>query len=397
MRFPGNTRAEDRIAVRSVAQTALVCFLLASSNIAHAQLSTPVITTLPGGRVQVKNAGPSKWTGTNGWKFVLERTIQPADGSPGMLERPAQIAVAKDGQMLVYDGGRGELLQFAADGQFLRKIGSKGQGPGEYEFLLGFDTRDGVIVGYEPNLRRLITWKSDGSYVRQFATPSSNCGSGPTLLEAGGTVVIPACINKGESFRGAMVRFSLTGQVKDTMLLPLTNRTAPGWKAGSGLYTIPFSPGVEYAYDSQSRYIHGWSGTYSLFVANHLTDTARVIQLPGSAQPVPSRFLDSVYERSQRGVLKGIAKRSDYPAFFPLFTALRTDELDNIWIIRPGPDSRPALLDVVDRDGRFLGSVAFPPGITRAPVWRNGRMYRASEDADGLPVVQVFRIDRGKY
>ncbi|MEP6833771.1 MAG: 6-bladed beta-propeller [Gemmatimonas sp.] len=392
-----NRRSLGRSVVRLTWQLTLGTAV--AINLAHAQLATPLITTLPSGRVQVKNTGPSKWLGTSGWKLVLERTIMPPEGSPGMLERPTRLTVTTDGQLIVYDAGSVTLRQYSAEGQFIRKIGNKGQGPGEYEFLLGFDARDGVVAAYAPGLRRLIMWKSDGTFIRQWATPSSDCGDGPTMLGANATVVIPACVNNGNAERAALMRFSATGMIQDTILTPLLQNDppAPAWQTGAVRNKIPFSPIREFTLDSRLRYVYGWSGTYSLIVANRGTDTARIIQLPGKAQTIAPKFTDSVYERTQRGALKGIAKRTDFPTEFPMFTALHSDELDNIWIDRPGPDYQTANYDVIDRDGRLLGTVAAPPGLSRGTVWRNSRMYRISENADGLPTIQVFKVERGKY
>jgi hypothetical protein len=191
------------------------------------------------------------------------------------------------------------------------------------------------------------------------------------------------------------VRWRTDGRAADTMRLPIEPEY-PGWRTATGaVYTIPFVAYVVGTLDSHNRYISGNSAHYSLVIARTGNDTMRIVELPGSRAPIPKHIADSLFDRmTARGPLKEIAKRSDIPTEQPFFTALVPDEHDNVWIERPGPDGAPASFDVIDSDGRFLGSVAAP----RAPIGvftlRNGRMYCASETADGVPVILVYRIDR---
>lgn len=65
-----------------------------------------------------------------------------APGKEGELISPQAIRVGPDGNIYVYDEVDAFIKVYSAEGQFLRKIGGEGQGPGEIQ------RRDGVSFGF---------------------------------------------------------------------------------------------------------------------------------------------------------------------------------------------------------------------------------------------------------
>lgn len=364
----------------------------------RAQLATPEVRTLPGGRVEVVNRGPSRWTGTNGWRLELERTITPPDGSEGMLARPKQLAIASDGRIAVSDWEGKGILLFGADGRFVRKIGRDGMGPGEFRPPIDIDIHGDTIAGFAPNISRSLAWRLDGTFLSQWRSASC-CSAGAMILDAKGRQLVPTWFRLANTDRYAMVRYRLDGTPVDIILLPPPDPRNPGWaSANGGMYGIPFQPWRTGVFDSRLRYIHGLPSTYTLIIAPHGDDTSRVIHMPGSRARIPDKLRDSLYQQYKKTpAIANVVKLEDIPAEQPYFTAIHRDESDNLWIDRPGPDGKTVVFDVVDAEGRYLGSVAAPAGSTREAVWRNGRMYRFGENADGAPVIEVFRVNRGSH
>ncbi|HZZ78599.1 MAG TPA: peptidyl-alpha-hydroxyglycine alpha-amidating lyase family protein [Gemmataceae bacterium] len=72
------------------------------------------------------------------------------------FNKPADVAVGKDGEIYVADGyGNSRIAQFAKDGKFLRDWGKKGKGAGEFNIphVVVFDDQDRVVVGDRENSR----------------------------------------------------------------------------------------------------------------------------------------------------------------------------------------------------------------------------------------------------
>lgn len=108
------------------------------------------IDTLPGGIVRVTNRSPAD---SGKWSLVLERTVQPADDSAGALRDPGDLLLFDDGSLIVSDQKPEELMQFDAEGRYLRSIGQSGEGRGEYRSARLAAHGDTLVV-HDPRLGR---------------------------------------------------------------------------------------------------------------------------------------------------------------------------------------------------------------------------------------------------
>ena len=102
--------------------------LIGCGDTGHSGPARPVIDTLPGGVVRVRNPGPSGWSDSSGFRLVEELTIAGVAGETSELANPSMLAVDKDGRIYVSDGA---IKLFGADGSFIRTVGRDGAGPGE--------------------------------------------------------------------------------------------------------------------------------------------------------------------------------------------------------------------------------------------------------------------------
>ena len=109
-------------------------------------------------------------------------------GQPGVagedryvLNRPSDVAVARNGDIFVADGHSGmgtnmRIVKYSRDGTFIKEWGTKGSAPGELNGAhgLAFDSRGRLFVADREN-RRVQIFDQDGGYVdawTQFGAPS---------------------------------------------------------------------------------------------------------------------------------------------------------------------------------------------------------------------------------
>jgi hypothetical protein len=371
--------------------TALCVIGIAAPASAQSRLAKPTIDTVNHHIVRVVNAGPSQWLGTTGWKLVLERTIT-ADGTTAVIAQPITLAVDRLGRIVETDWKVDGIQVFEPDGRFARLIGRSGAGPGEFRAPVGIDVRGDTIAAFAGNQRRMSLWRTDGSLLSEWR--ANLCCTTAPVIDPHGDLLLWANTRVGSVNRRVLVRLHRDGRVADSTLIP-ADPPIPEWIVNGGAYSIPFSAWTHRTFDTHGRYISGNSAHYTLVVALHGSDTARIIELPGRRAPVSGPVADSVFAGYARiAVLAGIAKRGDLPTEQPYFTGLHADENDNVWIERPAADGRIAAFDVISPDGSFLGTVAAPRVSPRLALFRNGRMYCIAETADGDAVIQVYRIDR---
>ena len=77
----------------------------------------------------------------------------------------------------------------------------------------------------------------------------------------------------------------------------------------------------------------------------------------------------------------------------PVWTALATDRARRIWVGLPGADTPVAVLDVFTPEGILLGKVPAPHPRILEGFWTRERVYLRDNDAEGRPLVRVYRVE----
>jgi sugar lactone lactonase YvrE len=99
--------------------------------------------------------------------------------SPTHFNAPADVIVAKNGDIFIADGHVGtRIAKFSKDGRFLKSWGTKGNGPGQFiqPHSIALDSKGRVFVGDRGgNGGRIEVFDQDGHYIteyKQFGNPS---------------------------------------------------------------------------------------------------------------------------------------------------------------------------------------------------------------------------------
>ena len=99
------------------------------------------VDTLPNGRVFVSNAdrGPHDMAG--GLRLVEDLRLGsgPDGAGPDAFGDVVSLAASRDGVLYVADKLAREIVVFDESGTFVRRMGRRGEGPGEFRHLLGID------------------------------------------------------------------------------------------------------------------------------------------------------------------------------------------------------------------------------------------------------------------
>jgi hypothetical protein len=358
---------------------------------ATGEATSHTIDTLPSGAILVTNRAPSAWTDTTTVRLVLERVIAPGEGTPGELARPSDLGIAADGRIAVADGSGSGVLVFGPDGSFERTIGRAGEGPGEYSWFFALDARGDTVAVGDCNHARVILYEFDGALLAQWTTEGCSGSYGIELdLDGpwlGGRLAQP------EGGLPVLFRWSADGTIRDTFVLPPAPQPDVWVNAAGAAVPIPFSAWPV----NTGRPSAWWEGIGDSARLIHRTpDGTAALEsvLPLVREPIP----DSVRHASIAGLLQSprfgdVVKLADVPTIQPVFTALQVDETGRVWLSRPDANGVTASFEVVDPAGRWLGTVAAPPGGGTRPIWRRDRMYRISETADGLPSVEIYRVE----
>jgi hypothetical protein len=360
---------------------------------AQARLARPVIDTIDHHVVRVMNSGPTAWSDTSGWKLVYERTVQPADGSPGELGKISCIAMQSTGRLVEAETEHPVVQLFGADGRFLRTVGREGEGPGEYRNPYVMLYHDSIVV-QDQQLRRATVYDPDGKLVRSFS--SACCAFG---------------VNHWVDDRGHLIAnglhswevFDLSGKRLDSLVPPEAEsfrrwvvRNAAGQVAMSS--TVPFSGRNEAVPLRDGRVLYGATDRNVLLITTNGRDTARIFGRSGiQPERVTAAQRDVAYGELIKRVpaMAAVAKESDIPSTGPLWDDVTQDDAGNIWVTRAVGAKRLIEADVFTVDGRYLGAVATPfPVHVGIGAWSHDHLAVVDVDENDLPRVRIYRIDR---
>lgn len=107
-------------------------------------------------------------------RFIAKLTAEMSCGEEtkpemAMLNKPLDLRVDDQGRVYVMDWGDVHIKVYDSQGRFLRTIGRKGQGPGEFDVPAFFDLMTGgKVCVLDGRQRRITILTSEGAYISGF-------------------------------------------------------------------------------------------------------------------------------------------------------------------------------------------------------------------------------------
>lgn len=138
------------------------------SSSSHAQDRQVRVDTLATGRVVVSNPDPAATVQGDALELVEELRIGSAFGAdtdaPELFGEVVSLAVDEDGNTYVADFQSREIHMFDRAGNFVRTIGRRGEGPGEFRMLAGilWDGGSRVLWALDVGGRRFNAFDRSG-------------------------------------------------------------------------------------------------------------------------------------------------------------------------------------------------------------------------------------------
>ena len=391
----------------------LIAFLAACSAEKPAR-AVARIDTLPGGIVRTISDVPVGWSdSTSAWKLVLLHEIQPAEGDPGELFDPGNLAMNEQGEIFVKDQKPSVVKVFDAAGNYVRSIGREGDGPGEFRVAF-LAVRGDTLISQDPQNARITTFNAEtGQMITTWR--STCCYWYPIAVDGQGRVVFFAMGEDSTRPNAqAIGRGRLDGTGIDTAWVTQRPRDeGKVWTVTQGkemqfMMSVPYQPEDIHGTDSRGSLISGWNGEYLLRTTTDGQDTVALFGRSWTPEPVTGAERAAIVEQRIKDqgmeggvpedVLRAAFKPEYIPDIRPAFTSIESDPAGNRWIRLERGDTLNVTYDVFDAYGRWLGPVSIPAsqwsGRYQPPAWGTDRVAVVGEGEDGRPVVRVFSIKK---
>ncbi len=327
------------------------------------------------------------------WRIVSDESSKDM-----LLTQVSDLVVLPDGRVVTAHSRETLLRVFDRNGKFLRTVGRRGQGPGEFTSagsigLLG----DTLWVGDSPRYQLFdLTFTpigQAGARVSGFNPGLMNGGLALARTRAGGdSQVVVLLDGQGELVRRIPV------EVKDGR-----RRIAASLRGEPINLVVPLgaqammalAPGGADAVVVEPAEV--WGGRPGQIAIRRFTPDGRVsppITASLPPRPLPRSVADSVFDAwaenyARNGVTGDIRSKATPPSHFPAFNTLGYFGDGLLWV---GHFDQPVRY-VVGTDGRLMYEVRLPAGLDVVYADRT-RVWGTIPDADGVPMILQYRLER---
>lgn len=347
-------------------------------------------------------------------------------------------AVAFDARdnLYVLDRMNTRVMVYDRNGRFVRQIGSRGGGPGEFQAPMSLLVApDGTTYVGDPMRRAVSIFAPDGTFVRNAPVAAGGGPGGAAAYHpAGGLVAVarrgfdPDAIARGNfSASSATTPLVMTpfdgGDPVTLFEIPRAWRqegstTQAGERTQIRIVTTPtptFTPPILFGVLPGGETVLGYTPGYTLRVLDAQGRTLRYLQRPYRPRPATERDRQRAREqaleriRSGEGVITiggggdaGMAARvrqqreadianMQFADTIPALAALRVTGSGTLWIERTAQEVGDAgPIDIVKPEGRYVGTLtglALPAAISRG-----GLAAFIERDELDVPMVVVRRL-----
>ncbi len=349
----------------------------------------------------------------------IDLRIGTVEGDPNFIFGDVRgIEAGTDGTIYVLDYQASEVRAFDAEGRFLRKVATRGEGPGEISeangmVLLG----DSILWIQDHGKWMMIGVTTEGEELKRFPMPVLSYGYIWTgTVDNRGSVWKHRSHSDEErpyqpeegltenSFREYMVSFDPVAEAKDSIYLG--ERSVRTWisrnnRGGYTYWAVPNDPSPITVVDPDGGLWRTASSSYRVVRLNERGDTVLVVESATPARPITAEdraeYVEGRLERNpdQRRLAEELAGLM--PDTMPVISRLAVADDGSLWVGRTGPEDEPPQFDIFDRKGDYHGSVelAFRPA-SYTPIWiRGNRVYAVVRDSLDVPFVVRTRAVLG--
>ncbi len=314
------------------------------------------------------------------------------------------IQVDTEGNIYVLDSGNHRLQVYNENGNYLRTIGKKGQGPGEFNTprCISIDNENGNILVADSSMTILI-FNKEGKHIDKDIHLTENLID--FYVDSKGNIwgkffqpgIKPYYFTRKVNFEGEIMKtFSEIQYNLKSIMLSRTRvgntATAIGYFFGHGYEYNLFISNVD-----NHTFIYGYSKDYELIAVDETGNTIFIIR----RDEAPMKITRDEKKRVKDKIKGDIAKQGnfvpdlsiEFPEHKPYFYSIKPDNQIRIYV-RTNPISRESNInheyDVFSKDGFYIYRIIIP---FFPDVINDGHLYTFSENEEtGEESVQRYKI-----
>jgi len=298
-----------------------------------------------------------------------------------MLLNPRAVDVDQNGNIYVIDRKAVQIKVYDPQGNFIRAIGRRGQGPGEFQSPRSFCLTPQQSLAVCDNLsRQLVIFDLDGQFIK--ALPDKTRSFMEVKVNNKGDIIATQMV-VGDEAKEELVWF-------DSDLKPLL--TVASVQTAKYPVFNPFPPNIYFGLTADGNVLWGVTTDYTFNVVNSEGKIVRKIVKNYDPEILTQEDRDKKIKElfGEEGAPAGVT--IEWSKNFPAFQDFVMDERGWLYV-RPYTKEKVekgVIYDVFDADGRYVARVVLPD---RARAIKYGKLYTIEEDEEGMRLVKRYALE----
>ncbi len=310
------------------------------------------------------------------------------DHEPQMLQDIRTLDVDEDGNIYVLDEGAADIKAFDGGGRYLRTIGRKGQGPGEFGLPVGIIiTPRSEILVFDMGQRALKFLSLDGKFIRQLSTADKFQFTGPRFTPDGS--MVGSYLRPADKPTAELKLFDPElGPLRTIVSLPVTPPPVLHFFAARSM------TGLRWNVNHRGEII--WGDFLRMEYALHIHDQAgnhiRTLTREYDALPITQNDKEALLRLMFGEGPPPPQWDIRFPDQYPPFSGFSCDDGGRIYVkvhVKVGAEAGERY-DVFDSEGRYAARISLPVPLM---VLKKGLLYTITENEDGFREVKRFRMN----
>lgn len=329
----------------------------------------------------------------------------------------ADLTVDQSGNVYVLDMQACDIKIFDRNGKFVKVIGRKGQGQGEFELPSILAVSGDRLLVYDMISRKLSALDLDGNFKDSVPWPKVSGKPRKVMALAGGDFVLETekvyfePPDKPQDRKIIIMGPNLERKEEIYARPVLRNKFMRDPDGERTNVLQPFCPDIHWSVSTKGTIIIGFSDRYELEIRD--PEKGRIDGISRNWKPVGINsedkrkwFASLSYSKPDKDgrlavgkigdVPDYIVKATEFPAFKPVFDQVFSDPEGNFLVQPFSDDDRDMVYDAFAPDGKFISQIEFSGDIRGSrPITKqafDGSLWNWDTRADGNWLITKWRI-----
>jgi hypothetical protein len=303
-----------------------------------------------------------------------------------MFQSINTLDVDEQGNFFILDEQAGNIKVFDVKGIFVKTIGRKGQGPGEFGMPISlFLSKQGHIIVNDMGQRKIQYFDMDGNYLKEFSIADKFLFFGPVVTSGGELIVtytIPqekpvTVLQKLDPEFEPILTFTSLSMDTPPVLNIFVARSLTSLR-----WTLTYFDEIIWADIKNPEYelrFHDVDGELKKIITGDYDPIS--ITSDDKDRLLKETFGDNPTDQWE----------IRFPDNYPPFSGFSFDDTGNLFVKRYEKETHKegGLYDIFDAEGKYIAQMRFK---MNPMIWKKRNMYTIEDDTEGFKVVKRYKV-----